>query len=158
MTTKTEAQIAHEARNAAAAEAAAERKAQRIARHEEANSNARCERLLKDARNGKGIEVLTDAFAAVCNPTDWRFGFDSVIEGKMNNLGHDTMLAAITFFTLGTPGSIREDDRTEFNADGFAANVWVDPCPVSQEDINMVMEIAEAAGFPVKEYELPKAA
>ena len=118
----------------------------------------RYERLLKDARNGKGIEVLTKAFASVCNPTDWRFEIDYVIEGEMSSLDYDATMAAIAFFTLGTPRSIQENDRTEFNADGFAENVCTDPCPISREDVAMVMGIAEAAGFPVKEYDLPNAA
>lgn len=118
----------------------------------------RYERILKDARNGKGIEVLTKAFASVCNPTDWRFEIDCVIEGEMSSLDYDTTMAAIAFFTFGTPGSIEENDRIEFNGDGFAQNVWTDPCPVSREDLAMVTEIAEAAGFPIKDYDLPKAA
>ena len=147
---KTEAQLAHDARNARSAELAAERKARRIAAHQSANEDKKIAAIVERARKGKGTEALVAAFAAVTNPTDWRFGIDAVIEGPMSEDDHALTMAAITFFTCGQARSIRENDRTEFNADGFAENCFHDLSPVSAEEIAMVTEIADAAGFPVK--------
>ncbi|WP_298848898.1 hypothetical protein [uncultured Salinicola sp.] len=155
---------AHAQRNADVAAAAAERKAARIEAHNNANEDQKHERLVKDASNGKGLNVLTAAFAKVSNPVDWRFGVDAVIEGHMSNADYVTTMAAITFFTRGAAGSIRDDARTEFFADGFYMNTLGDCAPANprtEEEFGMletIVSIASDAGFPVKPESLAKAA
>lgn len=114
------------------------------------NLDAKIESLVQNARNGDGVEALAAAFAPVANPIDWRFGVNAVITGKLSDDDYAMTMASIAFFTCGVPCSIREADKTEFYADGYAMNFWHDTTAVSYAEAEMVANAASAAGFAVK--------
>ena len=114
--------------------------------------------LVEAARRGEGHAELAAAFAVVSNPTNWQFSVEHVIEGPVSDDQYIKTMAAITFFTFQSPGSICEKEWTQFNSDGFAMNVNDDPCPVSREDLLMVMKAAEDAGLPAQWPDRSKAA
>ena len=157
---KTDAQIAHEERNAKAAEAAAARKAQRIADHQARNQTRKVEAIVEAARNGKGVEDLAATFAPLAAAKDWRFDVDATVTGPMNDNDYAQTLAAIAFFTcvnVDQIGAIREETETTFSAEGFWWNGMRAPT-VANDVVEAVEAAATAAGFAQESDILYKAA
>lgn len=157
---KTDAQIAHEARNAEAEAAAAARKAQRISDHQARNQARKVEAIVAAARNGKGVEDLATTFAPLASSKDWRFDVEATVAGAMNDNDYVQTLAAISFFTcvdVNQIGAIREETETTFSAEGFWWNGMRAPT-VANDVVEAVEAAATAAGFAQESEILYKAA
>lgn len=152
---KTDAQIAHEARNAEAAIDAAARKAQRISDHQARNQARKVEALVTAARNGKGVEDLAAAFAPLASSKDWRFDVEATVVGAMNDNDYVQTLAAISFFTcvnVDQIGAIRAETGTTIWAEGFWWNGM--RAPTVANDVVEAVEAAAAAAEFTQECEI----